>query len=56
MRVIVHDPKEAAAQRELAIWVSHCHADAVMRYIREQPCSKEQKAALVDAIINAKSK
>ncbi len=55
MQVIVHYPKEEAAQHELAVRVAQCHADAVMRYIRELPCSREQKIALMDAIINAKS-
>lgn len=53
MRVIVHTPKEEAARRELAIRVAQSHGDAVMRFIRGLPCSKEQKVALIQAILDS---
>ncbi|MEG2176557.1 MAG: hypothetical protein RRY97_06735 [Oscillibacter sp.] len=55
MQVMVHYPKEEAAQHELAVRAAQCHADVVIRYIREQPCAREQKIALIDAILNARS-
>lgn len=56
MQVIVHYPKEETAQHELSARVAQCHADAVIRYIREQPWTREQKLALIDLILNVKSK
>lgn len=51
MNVIVHYPKTADKQAELAKSVAKLHAESIVRYIEKLNCPSEQKPALIDSII-----
>ena len=51
MKVMSYLPKDPAAMQELQKRIAEVHADMVLRRISELKCPKEQKLALLDAII-----
>ena len=51
MRVISYLPKDPAAMQELQKGLAEVHADMVLRRISELKCPKEQKLAILDAVI-----
>ena len=51
MDVIVHYPKTADKQTELAKSVAKLHAESIVRYIEKLNCPVDQKLALIDSII-----
>ena len=51
INLIVYYPKTKDGQLELAKRVSDVHASAVIRRINDLNCPKEQKLALLDAVI-----
>ena len=51
MDVIVHYPKTADKQTELAKSVAKLHAESIVRYIEKLNCPADQKLALIDSII-----
>ena len=54
MKIIVHYPTSEKGCKELARRVAEIHATATMQYIESLPCSKGQKLAMLDAIIQEK--
>ena len=56
INVIVHYPKTAKGQHELAKRVAGVHADMVNQQIRKLNCPTEQKSALLNAVISAAKK
>ena len=51
MEVIVHGPSSKAGKEALAKKVASFHAQVVLEYISRLHCPKEQKLALIDAIL-----
>ena len=51
MNVIVHYPKTADKQAEIAKSVAKLHAESIIRYIEKLNCPADQKLALIDSII-----
>lgn len=51
IEVVVYYPKTEEGKRELAQRVATAHADAVKSCLRRLECPSQQKAALLDAII-----
>lgn len=51
INVIMHDPKSAALQRELTKKVAVVHAEAVIEKLKSVSCPPEQKAEIIDKII-----
>lgn len=51
MEVIVHGPRSKAGKEALARKVVSFHAQIVVEYISRLHCPKEQKLALIDAIL-----
>ena len=54
VKIIVHYPTSENGCEELARRVAEIHATATMQYIESLPCSKVQKLAMLDAIIQEK--
>lgn len=51
IHVIIHYPQTEEGRYELAKRVASVHADMVNQYIKKLHCPSEQKAQLVDAVI-----
>ena len=51
VEVIVHGPSSKAGKEALAKKVASFHAQMVLEYISRLHCPKEQKLALIDAIL-----
>lgn len=51
IRVIVYAPKTEKGKHELAMRAAEVHADAVLRAVGRLNCPSEQKAMLVNAVI-----
>lgn len=56
IHIVVHYPKTEEGGRELAQRVAGVHADMVNRYIQNLNCPAEQKAKLLDAVIETAAK
>ena len=56
VKVIVYFPENEKEQRELAARAARVHAESVLRRIEELGCPNEQKARLLDAIIDSAKK
>ena len=56
VKVIVYSPKNEEERRELALRAARVHAESVLRRIEELGCPNEQKARLLDAIIDSAKK
>lgn len=52
MNVIIHYPKTKRGIEELERKVASVHIEAVKSYIKQLPCPKEQKVALLKAVQN----
>ncbi len=52
MQVIVHYPTTAKGRRELEERVAIAHAEAILYLVQNLSCSKEQKLALLQAVID----
>lgn len=52
MKINIHYPTSMQGIEKLAKRVAVVHAEITAQYIEKLPCSKEQKAALFDAIIS----
>jgi uncharacterized protein YdcH (DUF465 family) len=53
MNIVVHSPKRPEDVNELQREVGLIHADAVLRYVQNLSCPKEQKLKLLDEIKKA---
>ncbi|MGN1001584.1 MAG: hypothetical protein ACI4PC_02335 [Oscillospiraceae bacterium] len=52
----VHSPKSEEGRQALARRAAAVHADLVCRAIQKLPCPSQQKARLLDAVIEAVGK
>lgn len=55
MRVVFHHPSSPEARSELEDKIAIFHAEAVLQYIQNLSCSKEQKLALLQAVIDTRA-
>lgn len=56
MNIIVHYPKDEQKLNALQKKVAEAHAEAVDTFINQLTCPKEQKIALLDALIDSAKK
>lgn len=50
MNVIIHYPKNPKNLSSLYKKAAVVHADAILQYIRQIPCSKEQKLEIIEKL------
>lgn len=55
IQVKMYLPQTEEGHQDLARRVAGVHADAVVEKIKNLPCSKEQKQALIDDVLKAKN-
>lgn len=55
LKMSFHGPTTEDGKRELAMRAAELHANAVIRRIQALNCSRQQKLALLDAIMEARN-